>query len=168
MHNLTLAVLMVALPPSGNQTRPVLAANPKINMQGYLQSVQAVASHRQQHRVTEEEFVRMSREPNTIILDARSKQKYDLLHVKGAVNLSFPDITVESLKRVIPDKKTRVLIYCNNNFVNAKAPFPTKRPIAALNISTYITLYNYGYRNIFELGSTKDPKESKLSFVSSP
>ena len=168
MHHLTLAFLFVAVPPNGAQTRAILPPNPAINMQGYIRSVQTAASHRRQRRLTEEEFIRMSREPNTIVLDARSKEKYDLLHVEGSVNLSFPDITVDSLKRVIPDKKTRVLIYCNNNFVNAKRPFPTKRAIAALNISTYITLYNYGYRNIYELATTKDPKKSKLKFVSSP
>ena len=100
------------------------------------------------------------------MLDARSRQKYDLLHVKGAVNLSFPDITVESLKRTIPDKSTRVLIYCNNNFFNEEQAFPTKMATASLNLSTYIALYTYGYRNIYELGPRLDPKLSKLPFES--
>ena len=39
----------------------------------------------------------MSREKGTIVLDARSKDKYDLLHVKGAINLPFTDIAVESV-----------------------------------------------------------------------
>ena len=50
----------------------------------------------------------MSREPGTVILDARSKEKFDELHVKGAVNLSFADIAVDSLAKTLPDRDTRV------------------------------------------------------------
>ena len=69
---------------------------------------------------------------------------------------------VASLERTIPDKATRVLIYCNNNFRDAEGPFPTKLPAASLNLSTYIALYTYGYRNVYELGPQIDPKRSKL------
>ena len=66
------------------------------------------------------------------------------------------DIAVVSLQRVIPDRATRVLIYCNNNFRDAEGPFPSKLPSASLNLSTYIALYNYGYRNVYELGPLVD------------
>lgn len=85
---------------------------------------------------------------------------------KGAINLSFPDITVASLQAIIPDKNTRVLIYCNNNFRNAERPFPTKRSDASLNLSTYVSLFSYGYRNLYELGPQLDPAESMLEFES--
>ena len=98
---------------------------------------------------------------------ARSRQKYDEPHVKGAVNLSFPDIAVESLGRALPDKDVRILSYCNNNFRGAEGPFPTKRAVASLNLSTYIALYSYGYRNVYELGPLIDVKTSKLELVSS-
>jgi hypothetical protein len=136
-------------------------------MDGYLRNAQEAAKHRATRRLTEDEFLKMSAEPGILVLDARSKEKYDLLHVKGAVNLSFPDITVESLKKTIPDKETCVLIYCNNNFREAEKPFPSKLPTASLNLSTYISLYTYGYRNIYELGPRLDPKQSKLTFESS-
>lgn len=72
-------------------------------MEGYLRVSRDAAQHRATRRISEEEFRRMSREPNTLVLDARSRQKYDELHVKGAVNLSFSDIAYESLARTIPD-----------------------------------------------------------------
>jgi hypothetical protein len=139
-------------------------ANPAIDMRGFLRVSQEAAEHRESHRLTEAEFLRMSREPGTIVLDARSAEKFRLLHVRGAINLSFPDITVDSLKQAIPDKNTRILIYCNNNFAGAEQPFPTKLPSASLNLSTYIALYNYGYRNVYELGPLIDLKDSKLEF----
>ena len=142
------------------------SANPAIDMAGYLKVSQEAAQHRESRRVSEEEFLRLSREPGTIVLDARSKEKFDELHVKGAVNLSFPNIAVDSLVKTIPDKATRILIYCNNNFANAEGPFATKIPRASLNLSTYIALYSYGYRNVYELGPLVDLKESKLEFES--
>jgi hypothetical protein len=142
--------------------------NPAIDMAGYLRISMEAAQYRDVRRLSEDEFIRMSQAPGTIILDARSKQKYDELHIKGAINLSFPDIAIESLKQTIPDKNTRILIYCNNNFQNAEGPFPSKLPSASLNLSTYIALYNYGYRNIYELGPLIDIKASKLEFESAP
>jgi phage shock protein E len=64
----------------------------------------------------------------------------------------------------IPDKSTRILIYGNNNFQGAEGPFPGKAARAALNISTFIALYGYGYRNVYELAPLVDIKESKLEF----
>jgi hypothetical protein len=142
--------------------------NPAIDMEGYLRVSREAAQHRTTRRVTEDEFLRMAKEPNTIVLDARSREKYDELHVTGAISLAFSDIAVESLKRAIPDKNTRILIYCNNNFANAEQPFPSKMPSASLNISTYIALYNYGYRNVYELAPLVDLAKSKLPFESTP
>ena len=102
--------------------------------------------------------------PGVVILDARSRQKYDELHVKGAINLSFPDIAIDSLERILPDKRVPILIYCNNNFLNAPSAFPTKLPSASLNLSTYIALYDYGYRNVYELGPLIDINTSRLEF----
>lgn len=139
--------------------------NPNIDMQGYLKVASQAADYRELRRVTEDDFIRMSHEPKTVILDARSREKYDTLHIKGAINLSFPDITVESLNRVLPDKDTRILIYCNNNFVGEEKAFPTKMITASLNLSTYIALYTYGYRNVYELGPLLEINKSKLEFV---
>ena len=66
------------------------------------------------------------------------------------------------LVHLLPDRNARILIYCNNNFANAPGPFPTKVASASLNLSTYVALYTYGYRNVFELGPFVDLKESKL------
>lgn len=165
-----LVVFGVALPFSFNLValdaaeRKAPAPNPAIDMDGYLMVSKEAAEHRASRRVTEDEFIRMAGESGTIVLDARSAEKYKLMHVKGAINLSFPDITIESLKKAIPDKETRVLIYCNNNFRNSERAFPSKLPTASLNLSTYIALYNYGYKNVYELAPLVDPKTSKLTF----
>ena len=71
---------------------------------------------------------------------------------------------MESLRALIPDKSTRILIYCNNNFRNAQGPFPSKLPVASLNLSTYTALYAYGYRNVYELGPLIDIRTTRLPF----
>ena len=141
--------------------------NPAIDMKGYLRVAEEAAEYREKRRLTEDEFLKMSRKPGVTVLDARSKQKYEELHIKGAVNLSFPDITVESLATLFPDKDQKILIYCNNNFRNADDAFPRKMAIASLNLSTYISLYTYGYRNVYELGPLLDVKRTKLDLVMS-
>ena len=100
--------------------------------------------------------------------------------LKGAIHLNFSDFNVQSLARLIPSKETKILIYCNNNFKQEplfKIPFVTKSiqpvvmttlnqtqlqpgPTLALNIPTYINLYGYGYKNVYELSelvSTQHP-----------
>jgi Rhodanese-like domain len=143
--------------------RPQMA-NPSIDMAGHLRVSDEAARHRQTHRVSEAEFIRMSRQPGTVILDARSREKYDELHVKGAVNLSFPDFTFVSLHTLLPDKSTRILIYCNNNFREGVPAFPTKAISSALNLSTFIALYDYGYREVYELAPLLDVASSNLQF----
>ncbi len=139
--------------------------NPAIDMKGYLKVATEAAEYREKRRLSEEDFIKMSREPGVVVLDARSREKYDELHIKGAVNLSFPDITVESLARLFPDKNAKILIYCNNNFVNAEEAFPRKMATASLNLSTYISLYTYGYRNVYELGPLLDVRTTRIELA---
>jgi hypothetical protein len=138
--------------------------NPAIDMPGFLAVANEAAAHRESHRVTEDEFIAMSLEPGTVILDARSARTYEMLHVRGAINVVFSDIALDSLKQAIPDRATRILIYCNNNFSNGETFFATKVPTASLNLSTYIALYTYGYRNVYELAPLVDLRASKLAF----
>lgn len=166
MQKLLLAFSFTAFCLAGNvlaQKDPI--PNPAIDMKGYLKVAREAAKHRESRRLSEEDFIKMSREPGVIILDARSKERYDELHIAGAINLSFPDITVASLQSKLPEKNARILIYCNNNFRNAERPFPAKAAEASLNISTYISLYTYGYRNVYELGPLLDVRTTKLELV---
>jgi hypothetical protein len=138
--------------------------NPAIDMDGHLRIAAEAARHRQSRRLSEDEFLTMMVARGTVLLDARSSDKYAELHIAGAVNLPFPDITIASLALLLPDKNTPVLIYCNNNFVNAKEAFPSKGARSSLNVSTYITLYDYGYRNVYELGPLLDARTTRIPF----
>ncbi len=150
----------------GDEADPQAALdNPQIDYDGFLKQVQTVARVREKRRVSEDEFLSMMNDAETVFLDARSKRMYDLLHVEGAVHLSLPDMTAEDLAKLIPSKETRVVIYCNNNFKNEPQAFAPKAPTASLNLNTYNTLYSYGYRNIYELKPLLDRHRTKISFA---
>jgi phage shock protein E len=47
-----------------------------------------------------------------IVLDVRSKMEYNLGHYPEAVHIPTPEL-VEQVERIIPNKKARILVYCN-------------------------------------------------------
>ena len=138
--------------------------NRLIDYEGFQKIVDTSEKERQTHRLTESDFLSAMNEQNVVLLDARSASMYRLRHVKGAVNLPFTDFTAASLSAVLPSKNTKVLIYCNNNFLGSPVAFASKMPPASLNLSTYTSLKAYGYDQIYELGPLLDVKTTKIPF----
>ena len=133
-----------------------------VDYDAFEKLVAEVKPHREKRLISVEEFVEMSKKKNVVILDTRSDRMYQMKHVKGAIHLDFTDFTQSNLVNLIPDMNTTILIYCNNNFSDDEEYFPSKmakepyvKPeeeyTLALNIPTYINLYGYGYRNVYEL-----------------
>ena len=163
----------------------------KVSFGDFKQLVSAVEPHREKRLVDLNTFLKMSKEPNTIIFDSRSDFRFDRIHVQGARHLSFTDFTQSNLGKVIPSFDTRILIYCNNNFDGNPIDFATKvavpasvgssandnvarqfanqeKPLMmALNIPTYVNLYGYGYRNVYELSELVDVKDPRIRFEGS-
>ncbi len=139
-------------------------SNPNIDFPGFVRLSDSVLSIRNARLIDQATFLAFSEAPNTIILDTRSKAAYDDIHVQGAIHLNFSDFTEGKLTDVIPSKDTRILIYCNNNFISPLQALASKRAPLALNIPTFINLYGYGYHNIFELDDYLNIAESILKF----
>ena len=138
--------------------------NRLVDYDTFLVNAQEIGRLRTQRKLTEDKFIEFSESPSTVIFDARSDDKYKRLHIKGARHLSFTEITAPELVKVLPDKSSRILIYCNNNFLNSPIAFASKAPSASLNIHTFNTLYSYGYTNVYELGPLIDIRKSRLQF----
>jgi len=160
-----ISILAVSFGTLKAQEQPI--PNPMIDYKGFSANVFTVGNLRNERRISEEDFIRMAAEPNTIILDARSDSKYAMLHIRGARHLSLPDFTASEIAKIIPDTSTRILIYCNNNFMNEQRALPSKAATASLNLYTFNTLYSYGYQNVYELGPLIDIKKSILPFEGS-
>ena len=184
-----LVALFVSIPASAEQ-RPYPPA--KVSYDDFKALVAEVEPHRQKRLVDLNTFVKMSQEPGVVVLDTRSAFRFERIHLKGAKHLSFPDFTQDSLRKVIPSEETVVLIYCNNNFDGNQVDFASKvflpmkplpqdgqqepvspktqiraqaKPVMlALNVPTYVTLYGYGYRNVYELGELVKVSDPRVSF----
>jgi hypothetical protein len=146
------------------KTEPTNAAA-QINYSGFRNLTGEVEAYRENRLVTLADFQRMAREPNTVILDARSAGAYAEGHIGGAINLPFTDFTDQSLGEALHDPNVRILIYCNNNFSNDAQPVVLKRVELALNIQTFINLYGYGYRNVYELADIVDFNDPAVRWV---
>ena len=196
-----------------------------IEYDGFLDLCKEVKDHREERLVNWETFLEFADDPNTMILDTRSREKFELSHIKGAVNLPFTEFTVSELFNLTGyDNEKRILIYCNNNFIGDRVAYELKGnpikiatnrksnskrksksrksrstektnsriglgsyfnhlpddiskdkllnnykslvgsgPSLALNLPTYITLYGYGYQNVYELADLLHVRDDKVS-----
>lgn len=161
----------------------------KVSFEDFKMIVAAVEPYRASRLIDLNTFLKMSKEPGTIVLDSRSTFRYDRIHLRGAKHLSFTDFTQVNLANTIPSPDTKILIYCNNNFKGNQTDFATKvmvpslgprrvspaeqfsaqaKPVMmALNVPTYINLYGYGYRNVYELDELVDVSDPRISFEGS-
>lgn len=136
----------------------------KVDYDAFVNLTNEVQEYRKQRLLNFNDFLNHMNDESTLLLDTRSKEAYIKKHIKGAVHLNFSDFTDEKLAEVIPSKHTKILIYCNNNIDGDKINFATKRVPLALNIPTFINLYGYGYKNIYELGSLLPSSYIELEF----
>ena len=141
-------------------------SNAQIDYDGFTALTQKVAPIREARLIDLDSFNEMKAETGTILLDTRSADAFAEGHIDGAVNLNFSDFTDEKLAKVIGDKTTRILIYCNNNFTDNVSPIMKKRVELALNVPTFINLYGYGYENIYELGGAYSINDAAVNWVS--
>lgn len=137
----------------GQPSQPKKLPPSDIDYSGFNKLTDEVEAYRQKRLVSLEKFIELSKQEGVIILDTRSKAMYDQKHVKGAVHLNFSDFDKEKLAKAIPSKNTTILIYCNNNLDKDERYFARKSTTLALNIPTFINLYGYGYKDIYELGA---------------
>lgn len=185
-----LAVLLAVAAGAAQETKYPKA---KVSFDDFKGLVAEVESHRASRLVDLNTFLAMSKEPGVIILDSRSAFRFDRIHVKGAQHLAFTDFTQDNLAKVIPTFDTKILIYCNNNFDGNQTDFASKvasprskagktaagkaaasqfaaqeKPLMmALNIPTYINLYGYGYRNVYELHELVKVNDPRITFEGS-
>lgn len=136
----------------------------KVDYDAFIELTNEVQEYRKQRLLSFNDFLNHMKDENTLLLDTRSKDAYIKKHIKGAVHLNFSDFTDKKLAEIIPSKDTKVLIYCNNNIDGDQISFPTKLVPLALNIPTFINLYGYGYKNIYELGALLPSSFIELEF----
>jgi len=141
-----------------------IKSNAKVDYQGFLKISDELISYRASRLIDIETFNSYNEDSTTIILDTRSKKAFDEIHIKGAIHLNFSDFTKKALAEKIASKDTRILIYCNNNFESQLDALMNKRRPLALNIPTFINLYGYGYKNVYELKDYISEDDNRVQF----
>ena len=63
--------------------------NRLIDYPGFMAVTQEVSELRKERRLSEEEFIHLSQQEDTIILDSRSLAKYQAMHIAGAVHFEL-------------------------------------------------------------------------------
>jgi rhodanese-related sulfurtransferase len=188
MKTKLLAVLIILLAVTTGTAQDTKYPKAKVSFDDFKGLVAEVEGHRASRLIDLNAFLEMSKEPGVIILDSRSDFRFDRIHVKGARHLAFTDFTQDNLAKVIPTFDTKILVYCNNNFDGNQKDFASKvalprsrsskavasqiaaqeKPLMmALNIPTYINLYGYGYRNVYELHELVKVSDPRISFEGS-
>jgi len=180
--------------PSKNDIESKKKDYPKslVSLNDFQKLASEIKQHRAKRLVSLDSFIEFSKDENTIILDTRSKLRYNRKHIAGAIHLAFTEFSQANLDELIPNRNARILIYCNNNFEGDQIDFTSKistpsysnssyrdnlgsaklfkqeNPIMlALNIPTYLNLYGYGYKNIYELDELVNVNDSRIKFEGS-
>jgi phage shock protein E len=160
-------ILIVSMPQTALIAQSA-KGSPLIDYGAYLQVSREVQPYRSKRLVSLSDFIARTAKADVLLLDARSETAFAQGHIAGAINLPLPDFTPSRLAEVIgKDQAREILIYCNNNFRNNVRPVETKATPLALNISTFVNLYGYGYKNIYELGEAVDMNDPAIGWVSS-
>jgi|688.fasta_scaffold371161_2 hypothetical protein len=176
-----LAILLAC--SMGSAQTPV--RQPICDSEGFLDFAQKAEQLRVKRLLSEADFAKAARDENTVVLDARGDGSFESLRVKGSKNLPYTSFSEKTLQEIIPNRSTRILIYCRNNILSCapesekslkkdRHPYPDelgrdnviKAPKVALNVPTYITLMVYGYENIWQLDAVVDPNNTPLEFES--
>lgn len=162
------ACLCATLPAWSAHSAPNLAAPDFRQAEEWLQ----------EHRLSEDAFIRLSREPGTVVLDVSDGETYRLLHVAGARHLTWQELAdADAVGKVLPDRETRILIYENNNYRTVRRRFETHQSMAAEfseerrssgeNVAVCRALQRHGYRHIYELAPYVRIDRSQLPLVAS-
>lgn len=158
----TIVLTLVSLSLQAQQTEKTTKST--VDYVSFLKMSEEVLEYREKRLIPLDLFLEYLKDENTILLDTRSETAYHKKHLKGATHINFSDFTEGKLAEQIASKKTRVLIYCNNNIEGDPVNFASKMAPLALNIPTFINLYGYGYKNVYELSSLIPIMDSRLKF----
>lgn len=185
MKSTIITAFIVVMAAGTGFPQPANYPKAKVSFEDFKGLVAEVETHRASRLIDLNTFLKMSQEPGVIILDSRSAFRFERIHLKGAKHLAFTDFTQDNLRKVIPSFETKILNYCNNNFDGNQTDFASKialpppssdktvtsqlaaqaKPLMmALNIPTYVNLYGYGYRNVYELDELVKVNDRRITF----
>lgn len=93
-------------------------------------------------------FLKLKEAKEVVVLDVRSKEKYERRRLKGSLNAPLTDLTEKNLPQLAPDKETPVVLVCDYSFQPVR--------MIAMTLQAYPVLKANGYKNIHRLNLWHD------------
>lgn len=144
-----IALIIAALfIPIAASAEPKAKIEKEIDYEAYYKKAGELNSLRKERTIGVNKLLEMKEDKKTIILDVRSKLSYECSHIDGAINIPYSDIKEGTLESIIPNKDTRVVIYCDNGIEEMITR------VMPLSMQAFPLLYQLGYQNIYELESS--------------
>jgi len=88
----------------------------------------------------------MDTEKNVVILDVRTPGEYESCHIPNAILISHTEIN-EKAEELIPDKQSKILVYCQNGI---RAISAAKRlvKLGYTNVCVFGGIINWEYETV--------------------
>ncbi len=119
---------------------------------------------RPERLISADDFSLMQGLENAVILDTRSAEAYAKSHLGGALSLPLTDMTELSLAVTMPSRTVPILLYSDQNFGGAAGPIMHDSSDLSLNLLSFLTLTQYGYENVYELGERLDLSDVRFQW----
>ena len=97
----------------------------------------------QKYEIGYDVFQEWYNDENTVVLDLRNVGAYNHSHIKGALHLGA-DIDESRLAEIVPNKDTRIIVYCSNSLMATR--------MLSLTHTSLPQLHALGYENAYMLG----------------
>lgn len=102
-----------------------------------------------------EQAKNMIKNNEVILIDVRTKNEYEMVNIKGAINIPL-DVLQKEIYTKVPDKKSKIMIYCASGY-------RSKSAIKLLNKLGYVNIYiwkeaaiaTFNYKDMLEFGNEK-------------
>ncbi|MGH1457044.1 MAG: rhodanese-like domain-containing protein [Alphaproteobacteria bacterium] len=96
----------------------------------------------QKYNVNYDRFMEWYEDKDTIILDLRRRDIYERSHIKGAIHFGA-DIDEKKLAEIVPNKETRIIVYCSNSLMATR--------MISLTHTSLPQFHALGYENTYML-----------------
>ena len=131
----------------------------------FARDVTPALKHRSERLLSLDAFSQMNTEANTLILDTRSAAEFAEGHIDGALNMPLPEMTLLNLGDLIDDRQTRILLFGNENIAEVSGRSDFEISTLPMNLLTYVSLYRYGYEDVYELSEATSVSDDRLRWI---
>ena len=151
MHFILRFLILLLLIPSGASAVPPVPQGTYKDYARHHRDALALAEIHKERLITPQQLLDMMQDPNTVLIDVRDIERYAKSHIKGAKNYSPFIFSDKEFQELVPDKETKIILYCDNGLSYIAGPPKKNMRAISLTSLAFPYLYTLGYHNLYEL-----------------